>query len=109
VVKLMPFGAFIEVLPGKDGLLHVSQIGGTRRVNNVEDAIRLGDVLKVKVTEIDDQGRVNLSRRGIGSDPFDAVLEQRMASAPEHRQGGRPNSGGRPPRRRPGDGGRNDR
>ncbi|MDD5986317.1 MAG: polyribonucleotide nucleotidyltransferase [Eubacteriales bacterium] len=61
VVRIMNFGAFIEVLPGKDGLLHISKMA-KGRVNKVEDVMNIGDTVKVKVTEIDSQGRVNLVR-----------------------------------------------
>lgn len=61
VVRIMNFGAFIEVLPGKDGLLHISKIA-KRRIDKVEDELNIGDIVKVKVTEIDNQGRINLVR-----------------------------------------------
>lgn len=61
VVRIMNFGAFIEVLPGKDGLLHISKMA-KGRVNKVEDVMNIGDEVMVKVTEIDNQGRVNLAR-----------------------------------------------
>ncbi len=111
VVKLMSFGAFVEVLPGKDGLLHVSQIYGKKRINNVEDVIKVGDVLKIRVYEIDDQGRINLTRKDIGDDPFEEVIEERLKNAPASSSGGgggRYGSGDRP-RRRPDDRGRNNR
>jgi len=60
VVKIMAFGAFVEVLPGKDGLVHVSKLAD-RHVKNVEDVVKEGDEVTVKVMEIDKQGRVNLS------------------------------------------------
>ena len=62
VVRITDFGAFMEVLPGKDGLLHISQMD-TRHVRQVRDVMNEGDVLEVKVTEIDDLGRINLSRK----------------------------------------------
>jgi polyribonucleotide nucleotidyltransferase len=62
VARLMPFGAFVSVLPKKDGLVHVSKLADWR-VNNVEDFVQEGDQILVKVDEIDRQGRVNLSRR----------------------------------------------
>jgi len=62
VVKLMEFGAFVEFLPGKDGLVHISQLANTR-VNKVEDVVTEGDTLKVKLMEIDSQGRYNLSHK----------------------------------------------
>ncbi|MER3556172.1 MAG: polyribonucleotide nucleotidyltransferase [Meiothermus sp.] len=61
VVRITNFGAFIEILPGKDGLLHISQLS-QERVERVEDVLKLGDRLKVKVNKIDDQGKVDLIR-----------------------------------------------
>ncbi len=62
VQRIMPFGAFIEILPGKEGLLHISKMA-KHRVEKVEDEMNIGDVVKVKVTEIDSQNRINLSRK----------------------------------------------
>lgn len=62
VTKIATFGAFVELLPGKEGLVHISKLD-TARVNKVEDIVSVGDEILVKVTEIDNQGRVNLSRR----------------------------------------------
>ena len=62
VVRIMPFGAFVEIAPGKDGLVHVSQLD-KHRVENVEDVVQIGDEIVVKVIEIDRQGRINLSRK----------------------------------------------
>ena len=62
VTRIMAFGAFVEVLPGKEGLCHISQLA-KRRVEKVEDVVHIGDMLDVKVTEIDRQGRVNLSHK----------------------------------------------
>ncbi|MCX7779323.1 MAG: polyribonucleotide nucleotidyltransferase [Negativicutes bacterium] len=62
VTRLMNFGAFVEILPGKEGLVHISQLD-TKRVAKVEDVVKVGDEILVKVTEIDRQGRVNLSRK----------------------------------------------
>ena len=64
VTKLMAFGAFMEILPGKEGLLHVSQID-VKRVNKVEDVLSVGDEFEVLLTEIDAQGRMNLSRKAL--------------------------------------------
>ena len=64
VVKLMDFGAFVNILPGRDGLVHISQIS-RERVNQVSDVLREGDVVKVKVLEIDKQGRIRLSMKAI--------------------------------------------
>jgi polyribonucleotide nucleotidyltransferase len=62
VVRIMEFGAFVEMVPGKDGLVHISQLAATR-VNKVEDVVKVGDTIKVKLVEIDDQGRYNLSHK----------------------------------------------
>ncbi|MBE6933113.1 MAG: polyribonucleotide nucleotidyltransferase [Ruminococcaceae bacterium] len=62
VVRILPIGAFVELAPGKDGLVHISKLEN-RRVEKVEDVLNIGDMTWVKVTEIDEKGRVNLSRR----------------------------------------------
>ncbi|MDA3732636.1 polyribonucleotide nucleotidyltransferase [Niameybacter massiliensis] len=62
VVRLMNFGAFVELLPGKEGLVHISQLAH-ERVEKVEDVVAVGDMIQVKVIEIDKQGRINLSRK----------------------------------------------
>lgn len=64
VVKLMDFGAFVSILPGKDGLVHISQISN-ERVENVADKLKEGDVVRVKVLEVDRQGRVRLSMKAV--------------------------------------------
>ena len=64
VKRIEKFGAFVEIFPGKDGLVHISELA-EERVNKVEDVIALGDEFLVKVTEIDKQGRVNLSRKAV--------------------------------------------
>lgn len=72
VKRIEKFGAFVEVLPGKEGLVHISQLAN-ERVAKVEDVVSLGDKITVKVTEIDQQGRVNLSRK--------ATLEQKPVTS----------------------------
>ena len=62
VVRLMTFGAFVELAPGKDGLVHISKLAD-KRIEKVEDACKVGDMMWVKVTEIDEKGRVNLSHK----------------------------------------------
>jgi polyribonucleotide nucleotidyltransferase len=64
VKRVEKFGAFVEILPGKEGLVHISQLS-TERVAKTEDAVKIGDSITVKVTEIDQQGRVNLSRKAV--------------------------------------------
>ena len=62
VVRIIPIGAVVELAPGKDGMIHISKLEN-KRVNQVEDVLNIGDMTWVKVTEIDDRGRVNLSRK----------------------------------------------
>ncbi len=62
VTRIMNFGAFVEILPGKEGLVHISKIAN-ERIDKVEDVLNIGDEVKVKVIEIDSQGRINLSRK----------------------------------------------
>ena len=64
VVKIMDFGAFVNILPGKDGLVHISQLA-KKRVNKVEDVVKVGDIVRVKLVEIDKQGRLNLSIKAL--------------------------------------------
>ncbi|GAH95680.1 unnamed protein product, partial [marine sediment metagenome] len=64
VMRLMSFGAFVEILPGKEGLVHISELADYR-VDKVEDIVKVGDEITVQVTEIDNMGRVNLSRRAV--------------------------------------------
>ena len=67
VAKLMDFGAFVTILPGKDGLVHISQIS-EERVEKVSDKLSEGDIIKVKVLEVDKQGRIRLSMKAVGED-----------------------------------------
>jgi polyribonucleotide nucleotidyltransferase len=94
VKRIMDFGAFVEVLPGKEGLVHISQLA-TQRINRVEDVVQVGDTLPVKVTEIDSMGRINLSHRAI-LDPEGAANSERerrpAGGAP--RFGDKPREGG---------------
>ena len=64
VAKLMDFGAFVTILPGRDGLVHVSQISN-ERVEKVSDKLKEGDTVKVKVLEVDKQGRIRLSMKAV--------------------------------------------
>ena len=64
MVRLMDFGAFVNILPGKDGLVHISQISD-ERVANVSVKLAEGDVVKVKVLEVDKQGRIRLSMKAV--------------------------------------------
>ncbi len=67
VVRITNFGAFVELAPGKDGLVHISKLA-KERVNKVEDVVQVGDKISVKVMEIDSQGRINLSRKALLED-----------------------------------------
>ncbi|MDO8672804.1 MAG: S1 RNA-binding domain-containing protein, partial [Dehalococcoidia bacterium] len=89
VTRIMPFGAFVEILPGKEGLVHISELADYR-VPSVEDVVKVGDEIMVLVTEIDRMGRINLSRR--------AVLE---GEAGRQREGRGPGPEGEPMRRPP--------
>lgn len=64
VAKIMDFGAFVTILPGKDGLVHVSQIS-SERVEKVGDKLKEGDLVRVKVLEVDKQGRIRLSIKAV--------------------------------------------
>src|SRR5690606_12948956 len=61
VVNITKFGAFVNILPGRDGLLHISKIGGGKRIDKVEDVFQLGDEVEVKVDDIDPNGKISLS------------------------------------------------
>jgi len=74
VVRIIPIGAFVELAPGKDGMIHISKLEN-RRVEKVEDVLKEGDMTWVKVTEIDERGRVNLSRK-------DAIKERQAVGLP---------------------------
>ena len=67
VLRLLDFGAIVSILPGKDGLLHISQIAN-ERVNAVSDYLKEGQVVRVKVLEADEKGRVRLSMKAVGDD-----------------------------------------
>ncbi|MET0460978.1 MAG: S1 RNA-binding domain-containing protein, partial [Ilumatobacteraceae bacterium] len=64
VVNITKFGAFVNILPGRDGLVHISKLGGGKRINAVEDVLSLGQEIEVRVDEIDDKGKVSLSPAG---------------------------------------------
>ncbi len=80
VLRLLDFGAIVQILPGKDGLLHISQIA-KERVNQVSDYVKEGQVVKVKVLEADDKGRVRLSMKAAAEDA--AAASGVPAPAPE--------------------------
>jgi polyribonucleotide nucleotidyltransferase len=86
VVRIADFGAFVEILPGVDGLVHISQLD-TERVNKVEDVVNMGDEITVMVTDIDPQGKIRLSRQ--------AVLEGWTAEEAREKDQRKPGGGGR--------------
>ncbi|MFH0776150.1 MAG: polyribonucleotide nucleotidyltransferase [Patescibacteria group bacterium] len=89
VVRIMDFGAFVEFLPGKDGMVHISALA-PHRIEKVEDAVKVGEHIRVKVVEVDAMGRINLTR------VIDGVEMKRAPRPPRPAGGGH---GGRPPRR----------
>jgi len=96
VVRIADFGAFVEILPGMDGLVHISQLA-SERVNKVEDVVGMGDEITVMVTDVDPQGKIRLSRQ--------AVLEGWTAAEAREKDGPRKSSGPRPGGDRGGRGG----
>ncbi len=103
VTRLMTFGAFVEIAPGKEGLVHISKLD-VKRVEKVEDVVTVGDEVMVKVTEIDEQGRLNLSRRDAlieveGLTPENNADEAPRGSRPARRDGGFRRDGARDARR----------
>ncbi len=100
VTRLMTFGAFVEILPGKEGLVHISELADYR-VDKVEDEVKTGDEVTVKVTEIDSQGRINLSRRAVFSDGSGSDGEGNRQAAPPRRSFNRQRDSRPPQRSRP--------
>jgi polyribonucleotide nucleotidyltransferase len=94
VKRLMDFGAFVEVLPGKEGLVHISQLAN-HRVDKVSDVVNVGDTLDVKVTEIDALGRINLSHRAL----IEPESDQELVGAARGSSGRHPQAGSSGPRR----------
>jgi polyribonucleotide nucleotidyltransferase len=92
VVSILEFGAFVEILPGKDGLLHISEIA-YERVNRVEDFYKEGDELEVKLIEIEKNGKLRLSRRALLPQP-QGWVEPERPPRPERRDGDRRGGGG---------------
>ena len=105
VVRIMGFGAFVQILPGQDGMVHISELSD-HRVESVEDEIEMGQELTVQVIDIDPQGKISLSRRSLLLDEdMETVAARRRGSGGNGRPGGagrggpRGRDGGRPPRR----------
>jgi len=101
VTKILDFGALINILPGKDGLLHISQIAH-QRVEKVTDFLTEGQMVKVKVLETDEKGRIKLSMKALIERP-EGMEEERFERAPRREYGDRPERGDRGPRRDRGD------
>jgi polyribonucleotide nucleotidyltransferase len=105
VTRLMNFGAFVAILPGKEGLVHISQLA-PQRVERVEDVVKIGDQIMVKVVEIDSQGRINLSRKAVlgggdeGGAPAPAPRSEEAAGSGGGDRNGAPRGRGRRPPRR---------
>ncbi len=103
VTRVLNFGAMVEILPGKEGLVHISELA-EHRVPRVEDVVKVGDEVMVKVTEIDNMGRINLSRRAVfeglsgipGARTEDSLTgRDRLQKEPRYHRGNRPNRQGR--------------
>ena len=94
VTRLMTFGAFVEIAPGKEGLVHISKLD-TKRVEKVEDVVAVGDQVIVKVTDIDDQGRINLSRRDALVEVNGATVDPDADDVPQPRPSRRDGGHGR--------------
>src|SRR6266540_1705550 len=96
VVKTTTFGAFVNILPGRDGLVHISKLGRGKRLSSVEEAVNVGDKLTVEVQEVDPQGKISLKPVGEGWDPpeggWPRVEGEDRGERPfrERREGGRP-------------------
>ncbi|MBQ3523769.1 MAG: polyribonucleotide nucleotidyltransferase [Clostridia bacterium] len=88
VTRLMSFGAFVEIAPGKEGLVHISRLD-VKRTEKVEDVVNVGDTVLVKVLEIDDQGRLNLSRRDALIEVKGLVPENDIDEEPKKRENNR--------------------
>jgi polyribonucleotide nucleotidyltransferase len=87
VVSITKFGAFVNILPGRDGLVHISKLGKGKRINNVEDVLQLGDEIEVRVEDIDDKGKISLTPTGegfesAGGDDAPAAREPRREREP---------------------------
>ena len=96
VRSILAFGAFVQILPGKDGLLHISEIAH-RRLERVEEELKVGDMVKVKVLEVSPEGKIRLSRKALIEKP-EGYQEESHGDRPprEHRDHGRGGGGGRP-------------
>ena len=94
VTRIMDFGAFVEIAPGKEGLVHISQLD-VKRTDKVTDVVNVGDIIRVKVLEIDDKGRLNLSRRDVLIEVDGLTPENDISEARKPRRDGGRNRGPR--------------
>ncbi len=99
VSRILNFGAMVELLPGKEGLVHISELAD-HRVAKVEDVVKVGDEITVKVIDIDHMGRVNLSRRAMFEKPGEERERPARSEPPVRRESYPPRRGGNKPRRR---------
>jgi polyribonucleotide nucleotidyltransferase len=86
VVKLATFGAFVSLMPGKDGLLHISEVrklAGGKRVENVEDVLAVGQKIMVEITKMDDRGKLSLAPVVDEADPADTDSSAAASEGPE--------------------------
>ena len=97
VVRILPFGAFVEMVPGKDALVHISELADYR-VDKVEDIVSVGDEMQIIVIEVDNLGRVNASRKALLNGDTDSPRPQREPR--EGREGREPRERRRPRRSR---------
>src|SRR3989338_2631340 len=99
VVKILDFGAFVEILPGQDGMIHISELEN-HRVDKVTDVVNIGDTVKVKVIAVDDMGRINLSRKALLPGASDNAQNYDRPRPPRRDdrgpRGSRPPHGGKP-------------
>ncbi|HEX2697377.1 MAG TPA: S1 RNA-binding domain-containing protein, partial [Anaerolineales bacterium] len=102
--RIAEFGAFVEILPGVDGLVHISQLD-SERVNKVEDVVGMGDEITVMVTDIDPAGKIRLSRQAV----LEGWTAEEAREKDQRKSGPRPGGGGRGPSRNGGRGGDRDR
>jgi polyribonucleotide nucleotidyltransferase len=93
VRSILPFGAFVQIMPGRDGLLHISEIA-FHRLERVEDELQVGDIVKVKVLEVNGDGKIRLSRKALMEKPEGYVEEERH-ERPRREGSDRPRGGGR--------------
>jgi polyribonucleotide nucleotidyltransferase len=85
----MDFGAFVQVLPGKDGLVHISELAPWR-VDQVTDIVKVGDKVNVKVIEIDEKGRINLSMKQAEGNQYTDDMKNKATSKPSYQKSAKP-------------------